>query len=220
MNIRKNDIPQTTIPWDIVKKARRKKFLIIGLFVGVVIAYYISMEYINQREAEELVPVILSNETIKPGTPLVNAGLQSISIPKQYVPHDALQSMDELKDAIAVIPLSGNQIVTSHHIRSDVDPNSVSGSIATGRDLFVIAEHWLESPIPDLGKGDRIDVITVDPKETKPQTRTIASGLTVLKVITKNSERMLAVELDDAQAKNLLLARAFRFPMSLIIHSR
>lgn len=220
MKLGNNDIPQTSLSWDTVKKAKRKKFLIIGLFVGVIIAYYVSMDFISRQEAEELVPVIMSKEAIKAGTLLTSTNIQSIKIAKQYIPDDALTSTDALKDVIAVIPISGNQILTSSHIRSDRDPNSMVNSIAEGKDLFVIAEHWLESPIPDLGKGDHIDVITVDPKDVKPQARTIASDLTVIKIITKNSERMLAVELDESQAKNLLLARAFRFPMSLIIHSR
>ena len=117
------------------------------------------------------VPVVVSTHALTIRSLVQAADVQIVQMPAEFVPLDALSSVQDAVGKITMIPLSTGELVLHHHL---ADPTNISQdmSFIIGDDQVVMAfpATDLMSQVNVLQPGDQVDILVSVEEPVQPTT--------------------------------------------------
>jgi Flp pilus assembly protein CpaB len=153
----------------------------------------------------------VARQAIRPGETISEAMVEVRAVPEAAVPAERLTSAAQAVGRTALVPLAAGEVILPQRL-SGTGEAGLSRRLPDGRWAMVLPGGWLASPIPELGAGDRIDLMAYQAGQPVDQAAVIVSAIEVLAVAgtAADAEALtLAVELEEAAAVTYARANGF-----------
>ena len=205
-------LPETTPSWAAGVR-RRLPFYLLAAFLLALLAAVVTFIYLEQLRAS-MVPTasaLVARQAIRPGETITEAMVEVRAVPEAVVPAERLTSADQAIGRTALVPLAAGEVILPQRL-SGAGEAGLSRRLPDGRWAMVLPGSWLASPIPEIGVGDRVDLLAYQPGQAVDQAAVIVSAIEVLGVAGTAAEAealTLAVELEEAAAVTYARANGF-----------
>lgn len=172
---------------------------IIGTLTAALAAAAVFFWWMNNLYVErEPVMVVAAAHDLTAPSILRASDIKLLSISRNSLPVTAIVDDRQIVGRVLTKPLSANQVITTHDLIYDRDPDSEATLVPSGYTGFVLPFSWLAAPFPKIKKNDYVSVYMAF-----PQSRSGASGAGVL----VSNARVLSVSADkDGQPTSVFLA--------------
>jgi len=204
--------PETTPSWAAGVR-RRIPFYLLAAFLLALLAAVITFIYLEQLRAS-MVPTaaaLVARQAIRPGETITETMVEVRAVPEAVVPAERLTSPVQAVGRTALVPLAAGEVILPQRL-SGTGEAGLSRRLPDGRWAMVLPGSWLASPIPELGAGDRIDLMAYQAGQPVDQAALIVSGIEVLTVNGPAADAgglTLAVKLEEAAAVTYARANGF-----------
>ncbi len=213
-------VPKITLPYNQYVRKQRRRFFLSFVLLLCITSFYTIYSAKKRIANEELVHVWVANQDLQAPAKIERVHLKTNYFPRKNLPKSVFTDVDNVLGKVLIQNVVKNEILLSHHFTQGVDINSISTKF---QNLFALTmdENWFEAKFPILAPGDRIDVLTTNPKASFAQTIPIVENIPVIEIQyeEKNDKKTLVVNLTQDEARAVLFARGARLPMQLIVHS-
>jgi len=204
--------PETTPSWAAGVR-RRIPFYLLAAFLLALLAAVVTFIYLEQLRAS-MVPTaaaLVARQAIRPGETITETMVEVRAVPEAAVPAERLTSSVQAVGRTALVPLAAGEVILPQRL-SGTGEAGLSRRLPDGRWAMVLPGSWLASPIPEIGLGDRVDLLAYQPGQPADQAAVIVSAIEVLAVTgtAADAEALtLAVELEEAAAVTYARANGF-----------
>jgi len=204
--------PETTPSWAYGVR-RRIPFYLLAAFLLALLAAVVTFVYLEQLRAS-MVPAaaaLVARQAIRPGETITEAMVEVRAVPEAVVPAERLTDAAQALGRTALVPLAAGEVILPQRL-SGTGEAGLSRRLPDGRWAMVLPGSWLASPIPEIGVGDRVELLAYQPGQPADQASVIVSALEVLGITgtAANAEALtLAVELEEAAAVTYARANGF-----------
>lgn len=204
--------PETTPSWAAGVR-RRLPFYLLAAFLLALLAAVVTFIYLEQLRAS-MVPTaaaLVARQAIRSGETIAEAMVEVRAVPEAVVPAERLTSPEQAVGRAALVPLAAGEVILPQRL-SGAGEAGLSQRLPDGRWAMVLPGSWLASPIPEIGVGDRVDLLAYPPGQPVDQAAVIVSAIEVLGITGAPSEAealTLAVELEEAAAITYARANGF-----------
>jgi len=204
--------PETTPSWAAGVR-RRLPFYLLAAFLLALLAAVVTFIYLEQLRAS-MVPTaaaLVARQAIRPGEAISDAMVEVRAVPEAVVPAERLTSAAQAIGRTALVPLAAGEVILPQRL-SGTGEAGLSRRLPDGRWAMVLPGSWLASPIPEIGAGDRVDLLAYQPSQPADQVAVIVSAIEVLGVTgtAVDAEALtLAVEIEEAAAVTYARANGF-----------
>ena len=204
--------PETTPSWAAGVR-RRIPFYLLAAFLLALLAAVITFIYLEQLRAS-MVPTataLVARQAIRPGETITETMVEVRAVPEAVVPTERLTSSMQAVGRTALVPLSAGEVILPQRL-SGTGEAGLSRRLPDGRWAMVLPGSWLASPIPEIGAGDRVDLLAYQAGQPADQAAVIVSAIEVLAVTgtAADAEALtLAVEIEEAAAVTYSRANGF-----------
>jgi Flp pilus assembly protein CpaB len=203
---------ETTPSWASGARRRIPFYLLTALLLAL-LAAVVTFIYLEQLRAS-MIPTataLVARQAIRPGETITEAMVEVRAVPEGIVPIERLTSVSQATGRTVLVPLAADEVVLPQRL-GGASEAGLSRRLPDGRWAMVLPGPWLASAIPEIGLGDRIDLLAYQAGQPVNQAAVIVSALEVLAVAGKATEAealTLAVGLEEAAA--IMYARANGF---------
>lgn len=204
--------PETTPSWAAGVR-RRIPFYLLGALLLALLAAVVTFIYLEQLRAS-MVPTaaaLVARQAIRPGETITETMVEVRAVPEAIVPPERLTSIAQAVGRTALVPLAAGEVILPQRL-SGASEAGLSRRLPDGRWAMVLPGTWLASPIPEIGTGDRVDLLAYQPGQPADQAAVIVSAIEVLSVAGSPAEAealTVAVELEEAAAVTYARANGF-----------
>jgi Flp pilus assembly protein CpaB len=204
--------PETTPSWAAGVR-RRIPFYLLAAFLLALLAAVVTFIYLEQLRAS-MVPTaaaVVARQAIRPGETITETMVEVRAVPEAVVPAERLTSPMQAVGRTALVSLSAGEVILPQRL-SGTGEAGLSRRLPDGRWAMVLPGSWLASPIPEIGLGDRVDLLAYQAGQPADQAAVIVSAIEVLAVTgtAANAEALtVAVELEEAAAVTYARANGF-----------
>jgi Flp pilus assembly protein CpaB len=204
--------PETTPSWAAGVR-RRIPFYLLAAFLLALLAAVVTFIYLEQLRAS-MVPTaaaLVARQAIRPGETITETMVEVRAVPEAVVPAERLRSSAQAVGRTALVPMSAGEVILPQRL-SGTGEAGLSRRLPDGRWAMVLPGSWLASPIPEIGAGDRVDLLAYQAGQPADQAAVIVSAIEVLAVTgtAADAEALtLAVELEEAAAVTYSRANGF-----------
>lgn len=204
--------PETTPSWAAGVRRRLPFYLLAALLLAL-LAAVVTFIYLEQLRAS-MVPTaaaLVARQAIRPGETITETMVEVRAVPEAAVPAERLTSAAQAVGRTALVPLAAGEVILPQRL-SGAGEAGLSRRMPDGRWAMVLPGTWLASPIPEIGTGDRVDLLAYQPGQPADQAAVIVSAIEVLAVTgtAADAEALtLAVELEEAAAVTYARANGF-----------
>jgi Flp pilus assembly protein CpaB len=204
--------PETTPSWAAGVRRRIPFYLLAALLLAL-LAAVVTFIYLEQLRAS-MVPTaaaLVARQAIRPGETITESMVEVRAVPKAIVPPERLTSVTQAIGRTALVPLAASEVILPQRL-SGAGEAGLSRRLPDGRWAMVLPGAWLASPIPEIGAGDRVDLLAYQPGQPADQAAVIVSAIEVLSVAGSPAEAealTVAVELEEAAAVTYARANGF-----------
>jgi len=204
--------PETTPSWAAGVR-RRLPFYLLAAFLLAALAAVVTFIYLEQLRASMVptAPALVARQAIRPGETITEAMVEVSAVPEAIVPAERLTAPSQAIGRTALVPLAAGEVILPQRL-SGAGEAGLSRRLPDGRWAMVLPGSWLASPIPEIGVGDRVDLLAYQPGQAVDQAAVIVSAIEVLGVAGTAAEAealTLAVELEEAAAVTYARANGF-----------
>jgi Flp pilus assembly protein CpaB len=204
--------PETTPSWAAGVR-RRIPFYLLAAFLLALLAAVITFIYLEQLRASMVpsVAVLVARQAIRPGETITETMVEIRAVPEAVVPAERLTSSEQAVGRTALVALAPGEVILPQRL-SGTGEAGLSRRLPDGRWAMVLPGSWLASPIPEIGAGDRVDLLAYQAGQPADQAAVIVSAIEVLAVAgtAADAEALtLAVELEEAAAVTYSRANGF-----------
>jgi len=204
--------PETTPSWAAGVR-RRLPFYLLAAFLLALLAAVVTFVYLEQLRSS-MVPTaaaLVARQAIRPGEIITEAMVEVRAVPEAVVPAERLTAAAQALGRTALVPLAAGEVILPQRL-SGAGEAGLSRRLPDGRWAMVLPGSWLASPIPEIGVGDRVDLLAYQPGQPADQAAVIVSAIEVLGITgaAADAEALtLAVELEEAAAVTYARANGF-----------
>ena len=173
-------IPETTPNWAAGLR-RRIPFYILGAVLLAIIAGVLAFLYLDRIRHESLptLSAVVAVHELRPGIEIVEGMVELRPVPEGVLPADALQQVGEALGRIPAGPISANEILQVSNFVGEAGAG-LSAQLPDGRWAMVLPAGWLTSPLPNLQRGDRLDLMAYLPGQPIEEAGVIVSAVEIL----------------------------------------
>ncbi len=204
--------PETTPSWASGVRRRLPFYLLAALLLAL-LAGVVTFIYLEQLRAS-MVPAaaaLVARLSIRPGETITETMVEVRAVPEAIVPPERLTSVAQAIGRTVLVPLAAGEVILPQRL-SGADEAGLSRRLPDGRWAMVLPGAWLASPIPEIGTGDRVDLLAYQSGQPADQAAVIVSAIEVLTVAGSPSQAealTVAVELEEAAAVTYARANGF-----------
>jgi Flp pilus assembly protein CpaB len=128
--------------------------LLLALLAGVLTYFY--LDQIRANSVPTARAVVAAVE-IRPGTVITSGMIDARAVPRNAMPDEAMRDSDQVIGRLTYDLLVPGQVI---HQRNLIGEGSgLASRLPDGRWAVVIPVSWLASPLPDVKRGDVIDIL-------------------------------------------------------------
>lgn len=211
-------VPETTPNWAAGLR-RRIPFYIMGAVLVAMIAGVLTFLYLDQlrRDALPSQPVVVAIQDLRPGVEITADMVEQRSIPESVLPANALRQVGEALGRVPASPILSNEILQTSDFVGEAGAG-LSARLPDGRWAMVFPAGWLVSPLPNIQRGDRLDLMAYLAGQPIEEAGVIVGTVEILETrgdASSPDQLILAVSLEDATA--VLYARANGFSLLALL---
>ncbi len=207
----KNASPKTTLSWELYKKKRFKKRIIIGSVIAVFALIWMLLYNAKADQEKALTHVIVATDEISKGTQIEKKHLTQGKFARQQLPSGYFSTNEELIGLFAVQTIPANAIITAEDVKIFIQNDSMAVELGENEVALTIDASWLESKFPQVTKGDRVSILISNPQRGIDDTLFLVSAAEVIDYVQdgKNtSSNYLTLKVTEDESRDILYAKA------------
>ncbi len=174
--------PETTTDWSASSRRRTPYYLVAALLLALLagLAAFAFLDDVRQRS----VPTgqaLVAREAVRPGNELTAEMVEVRPVPEGILPEGALTQMSQAVGRTSVIPIAEGEILLPSKLSTE-GCGGLSSRLPDGRWAMVLPANWMLSPVPEIGPGDRLDLLGYKEGGARSAAGLVVSAVEVLLV--------------------------------------
>lgn len=185
--------------------------IVVSVLLAIVALLLANVWAQNLKDKSEQVAAVVAARDLTAPASIKEGDFKVIQIRKELLPTTYVSGnkLEALKGVTLIHPLSAAQIVTTNELAAPLDINLGGMKVPDKSFGFLLPESWLASPLPELAKGDTVNIIFSKVSNTTDVTNTLAIGVPVL-VVNRDKEGVSSIllSLDRELSESLTKLKA------------
>lgn len=214
------DPPQTTPAWPSAVRSRAPLYLLLAFLLALLagIATYLYLEDIRQRSIATTEAIVALVE-LRPGAAIQAEQIEARAVPPGILPTGALVTAEQVSGRVVVNPVAPSEIILERDLAGS-GGGGLSARLPDGRWAMVLPAGWLVTPLPELDRGDRLDLLAYAVSQPAETAGVVVEAVEILAAPSGGggNQVTLAVTLQEAIA--VVYARANGFQLLPLLRPR
>jgi pilus assembly protein CpaB len=190
--------------------------LIVSVFMGISVVI-ISAIWLNKMDSLEMIPIVVSKNTLEPGSKLTKSNLKLTSWPKNNLPIGAFINVDQLVNRTPKMEIADGEVILERMLIPVSSTGSLAVQISLGKRAFTLSVNEAAGVAGFAMPGNFVDVILNSKDQTNQEiSKIILHRILILAVaqdrLSDDSKpkvvSAITIELSPADAEKLDLARS------------
>ena len=211
---------QTTPPWASAVRSRRPFYLLVALLLAALagIATYLYLEDLRQHSIATVEAVVAVGE-LRPGTVIQSDQVEARGVPPAVLPQGAVVDLGQAIGRVTVNPIAPGEIVLTRDLAGDTG-GGLSARLPDGRWAMVLPQGWLVTPLPEVGRGDRLDLIAYQPGQPAESAGVVVEAVEILIAPGSEGGGQVTLAVTRAEAIAIVYSRANGFQLLALLRPR
>lgn len=194
--------PETSPNW-VAGVRRRMPFYIIIAILLAVLAGGLTFTFLEQLQAES-VPTgqaLVALQDIRPGMAISANMVEVRRVPIAQLPRDAATDASQAVGRTAALPIVEGEVIITERLAGTTTESGLSSKLPDGRWALVLTSGWLISPVPEIKRGDRVDLVAYATGDPQSEAGVVVTAVEIIDFSGGSgspNSLTIAVTLDEA----------------------
>ncbi|MFP3852717.1 MAG: Flp pilus assembly protein CpaB [Anaerolineales bacterium] len=208
--------PETTPRWNEAVRSRAPLYLIVA-FLLALLAGVLTFLYLDQIREQSLPTseAVVALRELRPGAVITSDVVEVRAVPEAALPDGAIRNLREAVGRMAIYPVANGEVVLQRDLVGE-DEGGLAARLPDGRWAMVMPVGWLVSPLPEVGVGDRVDVLAYSGGQLAEQAGLIVEGVELF----STSENFVTLAVTIEEATSILYAHVNGFQMLGLVRAQ